>query len=128
MLKAKTFVKKTKRGNIIKVVREHYLRDDLSCGSLLCGVCPNLSPAKLCVKQNAESSIVPKPHYLVIDTNVALHQVISTAIRQNKSFDRSFLSSCENFKRFCFVQRSFCYSQTLITLFSDRFPRRSQHH
>ena len=81
MLKAKTFVKKTKRGNIIKVVREHYLRDDLSCGSLLCGVCPNLSPAKLCVKQNAESSIVPNSHYLVIDTNVALHQVISTAIR-----------------------------------------------
>ena len=25
----KTFIKKTRRGNIIKVVREHYLRDDI---------------------------------------------------------------------------------------------------
>ena len=76
MLKAKTFVKKTKRGNIIKVVREHYLRDDLSCGSKLCNTCPHLSPSKLSAKQNAVSKLVPKPHYLVIDTNVALHQVI----------------------------------------------------
>ena len=80
MLKAKTFVKKTKRGNIIKVVREHYLRDDLSCGSLLCDKCPHLSPAKLSKKQNAESSLFPKAHYLVIDTNVALHQVISVQL------------------------------------------------
>jgi len=75
MLKAKTFVKKTKRGNIIKVVREHYLRDDLSCGSLLCDKCPHLSPAKLSELQKAESSLFPKAHYLVIDTNVALHQI-----------------------------------------------------
>jgi len=27
------FTKKTRRGNILKIVREHYLRDDLSCGS-----------------------------------------------------------------------------------------------
>ena len=80
MLKAKTFVKKTKRGNIIKVVREHYLRDDLSCGSLLCDKCPHLSPAKLSELQKAESSLFPKAHYLVIDTNVALHQVISIII------------------------------------------------
>ena len=81
MLKAKTFVKKTKRGNIIKVVREHYLRDDLSCGSTLCQVCPNLSPAKLGDMQKAESALVPNPHYLVIDTNVALHQVNIPSMR-----------------------------------------------
>lgn len=75
MLKAKTFVRKTKRGNIIKVVREHYLRDDLSCGSLLCHTCPNLSPAKLGAKQGAESGLVPNAHYLLIDTNVAHHQI-----------------------------------------------------
>ena len=34
----KTFIKKTRRGNIIKVVREHYLRDDIWCGSPLCQV------------------------------------------------------------------------------------------
>ena len=39
MLAQKTFIKKTRRGNIIKVVREHYLRDDIWCGSPLCQVC-----------------------------------------------------------------------------------------
>lgn len=29
MLKKKAFVKKTRRGNLVKVVREHYLRDDV---------------------------------------------------------------------------------------------------
>ena len=38
MLAQKTFIKKTRRGNIIKVVREHYLRDDIWCGSPLCQV------------------------------------------------------------------------------------------
>jgi len=87
MLKAKTFVKKTKRGNIIKVVREHYLRDDLSCGSLLCDKCPNIAPAKLGALQKAESSAETKPHYLVIDTNVALHQVIVVAHLGIRNFD-----------------------------------------
>ena len=35
----KTFIKKTRRGNIVKVVREHYLRDDIWCGSPLCQLC-----------------------------------------------------------------------------------------
>ena len=35
----KTFIKKARRGNIIKVVREHYLRDDIWCGSPLCQTC-----------------------------------------------------------------------------------------
>ena len=39
MLAQKTFIKKTRRGNVIKVVREHYLRDDIYCGSPLCQVC-----------------------------------------------------------------------------------------
>jgi hypothetical protein len=38
MLAQKTFVRKTRRGNIIKIVREHYLRDDIWCGSPLCKV------------------------------------------------------------------------------------------
>ena len=32
MLANKTFVKKTKRGAVVKIVREHYLRDDVWCG------------------------------------------------------------------------------------------------
>ena len=32
MLKSKTFVKKTRKGGVTKIVREHYLRDDVWCG------------------------------------------------------------------------------------------------
>ena len=80
MLKSKSFVKKTKKGNIVKVVREHYLRDDLSCGSTLCSSCPHLTEAKLGKLQAAESTLVPNAHYLVIDTNIALHQVSNLSL------------------------------------------------
>ena len=33
MLRAKTFNKVTKKGTVLKVVKEHYLRDDIVCGS-----------------------------------------------------------------------------------------------
>jgi len=33
MRKAKTIVKKTKSGKVMKIVGEHYLRDDIRCGS-----------------------------------------------------------------------------------------------
>ena len=39
MLAHKIFLKKTRRGKIIKVAREHYLRDDLPCGSAACTHC-----------------------------------------------------------------------------------------
>lgn len=50
-----------------QVVREHYLRDDISCGSLSCAAGCNLDAAKL-----ETDTSVP---YLVIDTNIALHQM-----------------------------------------------------
>ncbi|KAK2489328.1 hypothetical protein MC885_011272 [Smutsia gigantea] len=31
MLKSKTFLKKTRTGGVLKIVREHYLRDDIGC-------------------------------------------------------------------------------------------------
>ena len=39
MLTTQTFLKKTRRGNVIKIVREHYLRDDIYCGSSACTSC-----------------------------------------------------------------------------------------
>ncbi|KAF2356115.1 PIN domain [Trinorchestia longiramus] len=72
--KQKIFYKKTKRGNILKVVREHYLRDDVWCSVAGCQECKgddsHLSPPTV-----SPSNLVPKPHILVIDTNVALHQI-----------------------------------------------------
>jgi hypothetical protein len=39
MLKSKRFVKKTKRGAVLTVTAEHYLRKDIWCGYTHCTVC-----------------------------------------------------------------------------------------
>ncbi|XP_051124050.1 exosome complex exonuclease RRP44 homolog A [Andrographis paniculata] len=65
MLQSKSFVKKTRQGKVVKVVREHYLRDDIYCGAPICKVC-DVSNARL---GSTASSIV------VVDTNVVLHQI-----------------------------------------------------
>jgi exosome complex exonuclease DIS3/RRP44 len=50
---------------VIKVVREHYLRDDISCGALFC---PECDTSKAALRQTAGN-------ILVVDTNVVLHQM-----------------------------------------------------
>ncbi|XP_042494927.1 exosome complex exonuclease RRP44 homolog A [Macadamia integrifolia] len=65
MLQSKSFVRKTKQGKVIKVVREHYLRDDIYCGASICKVCDS-SVARL---SSSASTI------LIVDTNVVLHQI-----------------------------------------------------
>uniref|UniRef100_A0A667WV92 DIS3 homolog, exosome endoribonuclease and 3'-5' exoribonuclease n=1 Tax=Myripristis murdjan TaxID=586833 RepID=A0A667WV92_9TELE len=74
MLKSKTFVKKTRSGGVMKIVREHYLRDDIWCGSEVCSECKQESTV---LQRDAciESNLCPFPHYLVPDTNVVLHQI-----------------------------------------------------
>ena len=68
------YLRKTKRGGIIKIVREHYLRDDIWCGSEMCSLCEHDSPVlQSCVSSN--SALCPYPHYIIPDTNVVLHQV-----------------------------------------------------
>ncbi|KAK2118981.1 exosome catalytic subunit dis3, partial [Saguinus oedipus] len=69
MLKSKTFLKKTRAGGVMKIVREHYLRDDIGCGAAGCTA--SLEPQP----QDPASSLCPQPHYLLPDTNVLLHQV-----------------------------------------------------
>ncbi|XP_008319769.1 exosome complex exonuclease RRP44 [Cynoglossus semilaevis] len=74
MLKSKTFVKKTRSGGVVKIVREHYLRDDIWCGSEACNECKQESTV---LQKDAciESNLCSFPHYLVPDTNVVLHQI-----------------------------------------------------
>lgn len=74
MLKSKTFVKKTRSGGVMKIVREHYLRDDIWCGSESCTECKQESTV---LQRDAciESTLCSYPHYLIPDTNVVLHQV-----------------------------------------------------
>lgn len=75
MLKLKTFVRKTRRGKILKVVREHYLRDDLSCGIAGCSACQKnasddgeesaISPI-LDKRPTSICDLYPKDHFLVL--------------------------------------------------------------
>ncbi|XP_071951446.1 exosome complex exonuclease RRP44-like isoform X2 [Antedon mediterranea] len=74
MLKSKSFVKKTRKGGVIKVVREHYLRDDIWCGSKLCCSCSQ-DEHTLEARPSIDSDLVKTAHYLLPDTNVLLHQV-----------------------------------------------------
>lgn len=74
MLTKKVFLKKTKRGNILKIVREHYLRDDIWCGSQLCRLCHSEKNVLL-ADLESKSSLFTDPHYLILDTNVILDQI-----------------------------------------------------
>ena len=75
MLKSKVFVKKTRKGGIMKVVREHYLRDDVWCGASHCTNCAQADESLLESTPLSSSKLCSYPHYLLLDTNVVLHQV-----------------------------------------------------
>ena len=79
MLKSKVFMKKTRKGKILKIVREHYLRDDIWSGSphipLPDDVEHREQKSSLEATPTSRSSICPFPHYIMPDTNVFLHQV-----------------------------------------------------
>uniref|UniRef100_A0A8C7ZLU8 Exosome complex exonuclease RRP44 n=1 Tax=Oryzias sinensis TaxID=183150 RepID=A0A8C7ZLU8_9TELE len=88
MLKSKTFVKKTRAGGVMKIVREHYLRDDIWCGSEACRECKQESTvlqAEACI----ESNLCPYPHYVVPDTNVVLHQTYIEREQGESANDRN---------------------------------------
>ncbi|XP_069698692.1 exosome complex exonuclease RRP44 [Periplaneta americana] len=76
MLTTKTFLKKTKKGNILKIVREHYLREDIWCGSNICIRCHHQSK-ELVLEQQPQSrnKKFPFPHYILLDTCVVLNQI-----------------------------------------------------
>lgn len=74
MIASKTFTMKTKKGSIMKIVREHYLRDDISCGSELCSQCHESNPI-LEKQPKSHSDLVKEAHYIIPDTNVILHQM-----------------------------------------------------
>ncbi len=75
MLASKTFVKKTKKGSILKVVREHYLRDDVWCGVKGCSACKQGDEAILDAHHMVASDLCSDSHFILPDTNVVLHQM-----------------------------------------------------
>lgn len=76
MLTSKTFVKKTKKGNVLKVVREHYLRDDVHCGVSDCTLCKDCPDGpSLDQSPTSHSTLCQFPHFILPDTNICLHQI-----------------------------------------------------
>lgn len=78
----KVFVRTAKSGNATKLYREQYLRTDIPCSSKLCTVCPlHTEPnadgtVKSPVLARDPSSTTKRgPHYIVIDTNIALKAI-----------------------------------------------------
>lgn len=91
------FFKKTARGKVIKgalaqpwsdvvdvltksrpkylVLRERYLRDDVSCGLHLCKACTIAPNAAIKPSPASEYAGFPNGHYVLPDTNVFLSQV-----------------------------------------------------
>ncbi|XP_074649854.1 exosome complex exonuclease RRP44-like [Tubulanus polymorphus] len=74
MLRSKVFVKKTRKGGILKIVREHYLRDDIWCSSSVCSDCSH-DNCSLQAAPQRKTKLIDDPHYLIPDTNVVLHQI-----------------------------------------------------
>lgn len=65
MLHSKSYSRKTKKGSVIKVVKEHYLRDDIACG-LVCTSCP---------EQPGEQKHLNANYFVIPDTNILYHQI-----------------------------------------------------
>ncbi|KAI9278113.1 exosome complex exonuclease RRP44-like protein [Sporodiniella umbellata] len=72
MLRSKSFVKRTRKGNVVKVVKEHYLRDDIPCSSSSCTTCTQNTPL---LSNEPRSTTTFKPHYLIPDTNIFINQL-----------------------------------------------------
>jgi len=70
MRRHRTYIRRTKRGGVVKVVAEHYLRNDIWCGSKLCEDCQH-EPGQAILPDKGKGGT---PVYLVLDTNILLHQ------------------------------------------------------
>ena len=66
-------MKKTRSGKVVKVVKEHYLRDDIWCSVESCRACEHTETVLGAVPSiNKAFSL---PHYIIPDTNIFINQV-----------------------------------------------------
>ncbi|KAF9400655.1 exosome catalytic subunit dis3, partial [Podila epigama] len=73
MLRQKAFVKKTKSGKVLKVVKEHYLRDDIWCSAEACKTCEHTTTVLESIP--SINKLFPSPHYIIPDTNIFMNQI-----------------------------------------------------
>ncbi|KAH9977177.1 hypothetical protein BGW80DRAFT_1443481 [Lactifluus volemus] len=69
------FFKKTARGKVVKVIRERYLRDDVSCGIEKCRECVSTPRPHLPFSGAVDHKLFPNGHFVLPDTNVFLAQM-----------------------------------------------------
>jgi exosome complex exonuclease DIS3/RRP44 len=95
MLKTKAFVKLTRRKKILRIIREHYLREDIGCGSSYCTEC-----------QQESTKLTTSHQYIIPDTNVVLHQIdlLENPKIQNVILLQTVLEDIKNHS-FSFYQR-----------------------
>ena len=70
-----SFLRKTRRGHVLKITHELYLRTDITCGSHICQQCTIDQSTILDKQMNNGNNLVSTGHYLLIDTNIVLQQV-----------------------------------------------------
>ena len=70
-----SFLRKTRRGHVLKITHELYLRTDIPCGSHACHQCTIGQSTILDKQMNNGNNLVPTGHYLLVDTNIVLQQV-----------------------------------------------------
>eukprot|EP00949_MAST-11_sp_MAST-11-sp1_P001541 g1541.t1 len=68
--RAKTIHKRTRKGRIVRIIREHYLRDDLGCGTIC-----HVGETPITVQALPPPRVDGELPYLVLDTNVVLKQM-----------------------------------------------------
>lgn len=78
---SKVFVR-SRNGGATKIVREHYLRDDIPCYSSLCDTChDHVKPdatgqlPQFVLSRTPEKLASGSGHYVVVDTNIMLHAI-----------------------------------------------------
>lgn len=69
------------------VIRERYLRTDVSCGIQDCIACPSSAGEDLPALGDGSHSLFPDGHYILPDTNVFLAQVSFPSYRRLLTFE-----------------------------------------
>ncbi|OQV16180.1 Exosome complex exonuclease RRP44 [Hypsibius exemplaris] len=69
-------IRRTNDGNVQRVVRERYLRNDIACGSAACRVCPPSANVRLQAKPNEGlCGKFPANHYIAPNAEVVVNQI-----------------------------------------------------
>lgn len=78
---SKVFVR-SRNGGATKIVREHYLRNDIPCYSKICNQCHSIVKPdangelpKFILLDSPSTLIDGSIHYIVLDTNIILHAI-----------------------------------------------------